>query len=1202
MNLIARLACALAIPFCAACKEPTDHPDGERAPEPGAEAIEAKAEKRPPEVGDAPGYRSTQAVEVASVRMTPAELVKLDPEDVPERVHLTGVKSGYSGYDLVTPIDIEVYILDSIPGNWLFDGKGKLSVSDRHSSAGRKSVRWDWKEGDIIRIQDLGMLTRSEISGQDGRGIGNGEAFRPAFSIAGLQEEKAEENMAFHFFYKRIHKENKWAEFEPKVIKLRQFANPVNFWFGMTGTAFDKSNRKFLNQEVLAEMPDSIPEPAENELIIQAPTGVEAGTIYLDRLLVAASKVPELKSNRERAGDGLSSLKSGVGVTRGITPDPKHFTDLVPDSLTDEQQAYITGLRNRYFSVETTPHEKGSPQYKSVTDKAKELLGAYCTEQEDGSYRFKNEINYGGIGAVMFKGEFYTYRKFTHHLPEGITHLEHVARRSEEIFKLFLAAPDDEHTKALFKAYIQWERTYIYDPVYVPAPGGKYGYNATNARKIISVIKDKPEFEAERDYISRLPLSGDAKHFGVFYQKRDPYWSSEFPHAGIVFDNMLYEPDDRKLYAMLRNYRDSLNWFYAISTPGRAGMVKPDYTFFHHSALTYWGITNLPWPAAPNYLGGPLDFDPSVHRMWVNHIGRWHNLTQVQGLAAGQRANWYQQTPEPSAPEHPLSGDAKPELTEEEVARAAGDRRIIGTNEFVDYVNRMDWEKIPAAKKHMAGLLGRGLTLYGRPVVEELKNRYPKAVGLEPQTNIHLSANYTGWSSYTHGLTTAYVRGNTNTDGNFREGGTRQYGMLILYGRSVDRPLGVGHGGYSMLEVPGTTMPSLTEAEWNDTSYGFSIPSESGNPNHLPVRRMDGVGAVTFNETEEEYGKAGNHSIIIDESASEKWKQLGVTDFVGRKSYHFFKDRVVSLGSGYQATTDRTMKTVLIQDLVYDDVWNLRDYHRWNPDEPTLNVNGESYQGEGSWEFDLGETNYFINPYGHAWIIPGGQEGVLAFDWKEREATLVSRFNTKGGGFAKDGEYTQQMKGTGVIGRLEQDAGSPSTHHYCVILNSDGKAPAELEAYVKKASGDLGYRVIQQDRDAHAVVFTDEGKAPLLSYVIYGPETELNVPHVSKANRKVNLVMQEDAEGNHIVSISDPEINYDKVNGIENPTDKFNKEDPRNIRTIKVTFKAPVKLLEARSGLPESNPELDAKIEDGNTLTFQTRDGVSDTFVLQFLP
>ena len=82
-----------------------------------------------------------------------------------------------------------------------------------------------------------------------------GEAFQPSFSLSGFQEAKGKENMAFHFFYKRIHQESKHAKFEPKVIKLRQFANPVNFWFGMSGTAFDKPDRKFINQEVLSEMP-----------------------------------------------------------------------------------------------------------------------------------------------------------------------------------------------------------------------------------------------------------------------------------------------------------------------------------------------------------------------------------------------------------------------------------------------------------------------------------------------------------------------------------------------------------------------------------------------------------------------------------------------------------------------------------------------------------------------------------------------------------------------------------------------------------------------------------------------------------------------------------------------------------------------------------------------------------------------------------
>ena len=94
-------------------------------------------------------------------------------------------------------------------------------------------------------------------------------------------------------------------------------------------------------------------------------------------------------------------------------------------------------------------------------------------------------------------------------------------------------------------------------------------------------------------------------------------------------------------------------------------------------------------------------------------------------------------------------------------------------------------------------------------------------------------------------------------------------------------------------------------------------------------------------------------------------------------------------------------------------------------------------------------------------------------------------------------------------------------------------------------------------------------------------------------------MMQKNAEGNLIVSISDPEVAYDKANRIENPTDKFHKEDPRNIRTVKVCFSDTVKLHKATSGLPESNPNLNAKIEDGNRLVFQTRDGVSDTFLLK---
>ena len=92
-----------------------------------------------------------------AVRIPLAKLLTLDPESVPERVYVTDMilsesKGGPTG-------DAEAYILETIPGNWAHSGNGKLSVSDEYSNAGRKSIRWDWEAGDVIRIRDLALLS-----------------------------------------------------------------------------------------------------------------------------------------------------------------------------------------------------------------------------------------------------------------------------------------------------------------------------------------------------------------------------------------------------------------------------------------------------------------------------------------------------------------------------------------------------------------------------------------------------------------------------------------------------------------------------------------------------------------------------------------------------------------------------------------------------------------------------------------------------------------------------------------------------------------------------------------------------------------------------------------------------------------------------------------------------------------------------------
>ena len=105
----------------------------------------------------------------------------------------------------------------------------------------------------------------------------------------------------------------------------------------------------------------------------------------------------------------------------------------------------------------------------------------------------------------------------------------------------------------------------------------------------------------------------------------------------------------------------------------------------------------------------------------------------------------------------------------------------------------------------------------------------------------------------------------------------------------------------------------------------------------------------------------------------------------------------------------------------------------------------------------------------------------------------------------------------------------------------------------------------------------------------------------------MNIMMQENKDGNLAVSVCDPAPEYDIITGKAEKTtdlkitDNYDTADPRHIRTLKITFSDKITLLSSRSGLPESNPDLNAKVEGDveDILTFKTRDGVSDTFVIK---
>ena len=150
-----------------------------------------------------------------------------------------------------------------------------------------------------------------------------------------------------------------------------------------------------------------------------------------------------------------------------------------------------------------------------------------------------------------------------------------------------------------------------------------------------------------------------------------------------------------------------------------------------------------------------------------------------------------------------------------------------------------------------------------------------------------------------------------------------------------------------------------------------------------------------------------------------------------------------------------------------------------------------------------------------------------------------------------------------------------------------------FKKYVEQRQANPGYRVIKQDEHSHAIVFNENAK-PLFSYLVFSPEQELDIPLVSSANTRVNLMMQPGENNEYTLSICDPCVDIEKDRNAEN----FERSKEREVR-ISFSKDLKVELLSSTSGLPQVNPPLEAHIESDNQLVFTTSNGVTDNFIVK---
>ena len=1133
------------------------------------------------------------------VQMSLEQLLLLDGKDVPERVRVTGLLDPYGRINL----DGHARILEKLPADW--EHTGKISMSDRYSRAGEKSVRWDWNGGDIIRIRGLGVL--STLRYRNSRSH-NSARYLP-LEISFFIEDDLPDNTEFlNMYLKRVDREGRM-----KLVKFRYYMTYGGTWVVVGQGGLDSGLG-----EIITQMPEGLKEPEPHELVIQVPDHLKSGTYYLDRILtVAQLPYEEMLNNGKYLPHSFSSaynmidekavpIRSGPATlhNHSFIPDAPidptslsiHSEDYlgyfaekppIPEKLTPDQEAYVKNERRKLFGELEQPLPVDSEQYQAHLEKVKIALDTYCSKQADRSYRFKESLNFSGP-RVWFKGDTFHHRKHLQHIPDAYRDQGVSAPRIlRECCELFIKSPDAEEAQQLFRASVAWFKYQVTNPPAYIYFSGKYGVDPFRNyfNRLIPLLNSKGDaFEQEAEYLSSIFMFAGKAYSAAWHKKLNSANSLELGHALNIYQSLLYESDDRILYAMLKNFRDNWKTYYRISIWGRQGMIKPDYTFFHHSELSYWGNITGYTRIGEAYANSILDFEPETHRTIANHISRYvFGTLRLETIKGGQEHNWGKFMR--------VKGPAEKSRYKHEL-----DWVTAAPKDYLfDYLYGLDWEKVPAAKKYVSGVLGNATCMSG-DIQDKITEKYPKTKGLKPQTDMHLSANWTGASTYTYGQSTVYALGAKEIT-QWR-GGTplRRYGSLLVAPRFGSRPLGATQYGYSWVRVPGNTMPALTDEEWqgmvtDKTTGGNSIFKFGVTP-------IPGNGSLSFNETDHAFGTCGNFALKINEPENSSWTAYGVKNLQGHKSYHFFKDRVVCLGSDYQAETDRSMRTILLQEMVGDVPWSHRDQHRWDTGAPQIVINGKTYKKDFATSLSMEQSNYIISPYGHAWLIGGKQKGRLRVSWKERETLYNYRFNKSG--HIQPGQ--EMTKGTGVIASLEQNPKEPSSHAYCVLLNTDGKSPQELESYVVQTMREPGYKVLKQNHVAHAVAFQD-GDTVLASYLVFTPNSELNLPLIKSTSKRVNLMFKNNQTGQVVVSVCDPEIAFSKDHNY--PADypgMTEKESVSRLREVQIVFNKKITLISSHSGLPEANPPLDAKVIGAgeNILSYKTSNAVTDTFVLSF--
>lgn len=242
---------------------------------------------------------------------------------------------------------------------------------------------------------------------------------------------------------------------------------------------------------------------------------------------------------------------------------------------------------------------------------------------------------------------------------------------------------------------------------------------------------------------------------------------------------------------------------------------------------------------------------------------------------------------------------------------------------------------------------------------------------------------------------------------------------------------------------------------------------------------------------------SGNATFAFPFRGHDKW---GLESFTGRKSYFFFNDIVVSLGSGIESDIDNyAVETTLLQNKVVKE----EGLTTSSGIITVLPFNDIKQSMDPLWLLDSRNTGYYIPR------VPKN----ASLEIKRQRQTNPGPHNKK----QVSGEFSTVLFNHGI---KPQHAG----YEYAVIADANKEKMARFINAMR--SDRKPYEILQQDDKAHIVT---SAIANSTSYIVFDANILFDKGLVRKVSRPASFILEQGKAGEVLkLAVADPDLNiYD---------------------------------------------------------------------------